>query len=235
MDYLILSGQLMSILLAGIGSLWLIYRQDRQNHQPIKNLLHAFGLGILINISFLNIYINFDYFSIFSYYPSQSKLFLFVNAVFIFGLIEELAPFLMLWFYIRPIKKVNSALDGAFYAMAITLGFSATHSLIFLFENQIYAGQFWRNSLLDLLFSLIFASAWGYAVGVYAVEHKIKPVILTFICCFLAHGLLNFCIIINISFFWIFLILIFFIIFILHKLRLFAPENFLNAEGNQMK
>jgi RsiW-degrading membrane proteinase PrsW (M82 family) len=231
-DFLIFSGQILMILALGPGSLWFIYRRDKQNHPLIKDLLVAYGLGMLVNIFFINIYLNLDYFSYINYYQYDSKPILFFKAVFIFGFMEELARFSVLWYYIRPVKKFNSPLDGVFYAFAICLGFAATQNIILLMDSSMIAGSFWRNSFFDFLFSLIFASIWGYAVGIYKFERKIRPVIWTFIFCFLMHGFIDFCLIININFFWIFIILLPLMVFTFHKLRFFESENLNNEVGN---
>ncbi|MBN2093648.1 PrsW family intramembrane metalloprotease [candidate division KSB1 bacterium] len=232
MDYLLFSGQIFVVLVLGIGSLWLIYRRDKQNHQPIKDLLQAFGLGILVGTFLINVYNNVGYFSVFNYYAYNSKPILFINTVIIFGFINEFARFSMLWFYIRPYKKFTTPLDSVFHAYAICIGFAAAQNLIFLMEPDVSAGPFWQNSFFYFLFSLVFASIWGYAVGVYKFERKIRPVIWTFIFCFLMHGFINFCLIIEINFFWIFFILIPLIIFAFYKIQFFNSVSLKNEIEN---
>ena len=76
-----------------------IYRKDRANSEPVKELLKAFGLGMLSILASLLVSVPFEMLGLYSMEPSSV-----IGAISLsfFGaaIPEELAKFFMLWLFV---------------------------------------------------------------------------------------------------------------------------------------
>ena len=133
---------LIAAILPVLVLLFYIYRKDAAQPEPKKEMVKAFSLGLVsVAISFM--------FSI----PFQKMgLFVEVNttlsevfrmAFFAAAIPEELAKYIMLWYFMRKTKHFDQRIDGIVYAVCISLGFAAFENVMYLFTNQdnwIYVG-----------------------------------------------------------------------------------------------
>ena len=127
------------ILLAALAPvvvlLYYIYRKDEVQKEPVKELLKAFGLGILS--TFLSLCISTPL-GILGFFPSEPSTLIGAAAVSFFGaaIPEEIAKFVLLWLFVRRNKFFDEHMDGIVYAAVVYLGFAALEKVLYLFSSE---------------------------------------------------------------------------------------------------
>ena len=143
------------------------YYKDRHRPEPLLNLLFCFLLGIAASYLGQLMYTTANAAGIWydPYELAAANLkHLFLYAVFVIGGIEETAkllPFLM--FAIR-FKAFDENLDGIIYASFIALGFAAAENYHYL--DYLEADEAIYRGFAGPLVHILFASVWGYHIGV---------------------------------------------------------------------
>ena len=120
--------QLPLILLAALAPIailaYYIYRRDKFQKEPVKELLKAFGMGILsVPVSLLiSTPLEFA-----GFYSMETQTLLDAVKVSFLGaaIPEEIAKFLMLWLFVRKSRCFDENVDGIVYASVVSLGFAA--------------------------------------------------------------------------------------------------------------
>lgn len=164
--------QLFFILLAAIAPAVVlacyIYRRDRFQKEPVKELLKAFGLGMLSVIVSLCITFPAVSLGLFSDEPST-----FAGAVslsFLGAAIpEEIAKFLMFWLLVRKSRFFDEKMDGIVYASVVALGFAFIENVMYLvsdYQNWITIG------ISRALFSVPGHFFFGVLMGYYYSLHR---------------------------------------------------------------
>ena len=149
------------------------YYKDRHQPEPIVNLVICFVLGLGASYLSRYAYSALDLIGLRhdAYELAATSLWqLAAYAVFVIGGIEETAkmlPFLLVAIHFR---DFDEKLDGIIYASFIALGYSAMenfHYLQFLTTSEaIYRG------FAGPLVHIVFASVWGYWVGIAKLAGK---------------------------------------------------------------
>ena len=151
----------LQILLLSIlpGLIWVIfiYRTDRYEPEPTKQIIKAFILGILCVFPAVLIESLFDI-------GSQHFM-----AIAVAPVVEEVIKFLafMVFFYYS--KDFDEPLDGIIYASSIALGFATIENVFYIFSALEYNNVFEVASLRALLSipgHFLFSALWGYTAGV---------------------------------------------------------------------
>jgi RsiW-degrading membrane proteinase PrsW (M82 family) len=189
--------QLPLILLAALAPIailaYYIYRRDKFQKEPVKELLKAFGMGILsIPVSLL-ISTPLEFAGFYSM-ETQSLLDA-VKLSFLGAAIpEEIAKFLMLWLFVRKSRCFDENVDGIVYASVVSLGFAAVENILYLvtnYESWISVGI--TRALFSVPGHFFFGVLMGYYYSLFrfypAAGRKVKWLVLG--APILAHGLFD--------------------------------------------
>ena len=170
-----------------------INRKDRSNQEPAKELLKAFGLGILSIFVSLTISLPLGALGLFVNDPST---FLGGAATAFFGaaIPEEIAKFLMFWVLVRRSRHFDEHMDGIVYASCVSLGFAALENVMYLFSNY----DAWVSvGISRAIFSVPGHFFFGILMGYYYSLVRFDPVVskktryLVLAAPILAHGAYN--------------------------------------------
>ncbi len=122
---------------------------------------------------------------------------LFIYLVIFVGLVEELAKFIPVRFYIFRKKDFNEPMDGLVYASVSAMGFAFVENIFYIlsgFANSTQEGI--TMSVARIISSpvhIIFASYWGIELGLYKNHPERKgKVIKGFLIASFLHGLYDF-------------------------------------------
>lgn len=126
MAYIILTALLPVAILA-----FYIYRKDKKSPEPTKQLLRAFGFGIL-SIP-LSLFISGPLGAI-GAFPEEAYDIPGAIATAFFGaaIPEEIAKLFVLWLVLRRNRHFDEKMDGIVYAVCVSLGFAAVENLLYL-------------------------------------------------------------------------------------------------------
>lgn len=176
--------------------LWYIYRKDKEQPEPAKWLLKAFGFGILstflsfvfsVPASFL-LGMELDA----NTYSSIREAF--ADAFVLAAIPEELAKLIMLWLLLRKNPHFDERFDGIVYAVCIGMGFAGIENVMYLIgglENGTWIGTGIVRALFAVPAHFLFAVLMGYYYSIYHFgidrSTKIKALILS--APIIAHGI----------------------------------------------
>lgn len=144
-------------LLPGLIWIILIYRSDRYDPEPKKNILKAYILGAL---------------SVFPAIIIESRLHLGSDlsmAVITAPVVEELLKFLVFMIFFYHHGDFDEPLDGIIYACSIALGFASLENVFYVFSALEYERVYevaGLRALLSIPGHFLFSALWGYAAGV---------------------------------------------------------------------
>ena len=143
------------------------YYHDRHRPEPIGNLLLCLLLGIAsaylnrgMYVGLGTIGLRYDALEL----AHTNPVGLFAYAVLVIGLTEELAKMLPFVAIVLRFRAFDDARDGIVYASFIALGFSVVENLHFL--PMLGAAEGIARGFAGPLVHIVFASVWGYHVGV---------------------------------------------------------------------
>ena len=126
------------ILLAALAPILIllfhIYRKDKDQPEPVKEMVKAFFYGVVS--AFLSFCISIPF----------EKMGLFVSdfttvreavqtAFFAAAIPEEVAKYTMLWLFLRKCKYFDQRMDGIVYAVCVSLGFAALENVFYLISS----------------------------------------------------------------------------------------------------
>jgi RsiW-degrading membrane proteinase PrsW (M82 family) len=146
--------------------LYYIYRKDKFQQEPVKELLKAFGYGVLS--VFVSLAISLPLGAL-GFYVDDPLTFGGAVADSFFGaaIPEEIAKFLMFWLLIRKSRYFDEHMDGIVYASCVALGFAGLENILYLFSSEdwvstgimraIFAvpGHFFNGILMGYYYSLV--------------------------------------------------------------------------------
>ena len=153
------------ILLAALAPvvvlLYYIYRKDEVQKEPVKELLKAFGLGILS--TFLSLCISTPL-GILGFFPSEPSTLIEAAAVSFFGaaIPEEIAKFVLLWLLVRRNKFFDEHMDGIVYAAVVSLGFAAFENILYLFSSEDWVSTGISRAIFSVPGHMFFGILMGY-------------------------------------------------------------------------
>jgi RsiW-degrading membrane proteinase PrsW (M82 family) len=167
----------MKLLLALIAPalFWAAYHyyKDRHQPEPMLNLLLTYGLGIGAGYLGLHAYaalelagLRYDAYHL----AETSRLGLFLYAVGVIGVIEELVKFIPFWLIGMRLHHFDEPIDGIVYASFVALGFASYENWYFLPELE--GGAAVARAFASPLVHVMFASIWGYACSRAKIEGR---------------------------------------------------------------
>ena len=189
--------QLPLILLVALAPIailaYYIYRRDKFQKEPVKELLKAFGMGILsVPVSLLiSTPLEFA-----GFYSMETQTLLDAVKLSFLGaaIPEEIAKFLMLWLFVRKSRCFDENVDGIVYASVVSLGFAAVENILYLvtnYESWISVGI--TRALFSVPGHFFFGVLMGYYYSLFrfypAAGRKVKWLVLG--APILAHGLFD--------------------------------------------
>jgi RsiW-degrading membrane proteinase PrsW (M82 family) len=144
----------------GIFWLWFFWRRDKYEREPASFLMITFVLGMLAAISllFLEILLTWtlSWGNIAGFEYTVVK-----NAI--IGTTEEIGKFLVVYWYMYREDEFNEVMDGIVYGAAASLGFASLENLFFILRYGVKI--MWFRAVLTTPGHVLFASFWGYALG----------------------------------------------------------------------
>jgi RsiW-degrading membrane proteinase PrsW (M82 family) len=106
----------------------------------------------------------------------------------IVGVVEELGKFLAVYLYVYRKSEFNEVMDGIIYSAAASLGFASLENLFYILEFG--PGVIVGRAILSTLGHVLFASFWGYALGLKKITGK-NTIFTGLILSMAAHGIYN--------------------------------------------
>ncbi len=149
------------------------YHKDRHQPEPILNLVICFLLGIgayfLGKLSYGaldTVGLRFDAYEL----AKTSYIQLILYSILAIGVIEESVKLIPFMLVALQFKAFDEELDGIIYASFIALGFAAAENIEYL-KFIDHNGLIFRGFIGPVI-HIVFASIWGYYVGVAFVERR---------------------------------------------------------------
>lgn len=151
--------------------IYYIYRRDKYQKEPVKELLKAFGLGIMS--VFASLLISTPLGSMGIYGNEPSTLWGALSTSFFGAAVpEEIAKFLMFWLLVRKNRFFDERMDGIVYASVVSLGFAAVENIIYLVSNY----ESWMAvGISRALFSVPAHFFFGVLMGYYYSLYRFCP------------------------------------------------------------
>lgn len=154
-----------AIGLAAVGSIaWLLYfgMKDRISPEPKRRLLQAFGLGM---VSCGIAWLGFKGAALVGApsSPPEDKAKLIAYCMFVAGVVEEGAKFLVARLFCFRWKEFDERIDGLIYATAVALGFAAVENVLFLTALPPMEGVL--RAIASPLTHSLFAAIWGFGAS----------------------------------------------------------------------
>lgn len=174
------------------------YYKDRHLPEPVGNLFVCFGLGIasfylgkLMYQGLDLIGLRFDAFVL----AETSRAGLFMYAVLVIGVIEELAKLIPFLLVVLRFKAFDEPVDGIIYASFIALGFAMVENIQYLqyLKGSLAIARGFAGPLVHIMF----ASIWAFHIGSASLrERKLLFVVLGYLAlAALLHGVYDFIVI----------------------------------------
>lgn len=151
--------------------IYYIYIRDKYQKEPVKELLKAFGLGIMS--VFASLLISTPLGSMGMYGNEPSTLWGALSTSFFGAAVpEEIAKFLMFWLLVRKNRFFDERMDGIVYASVVSLGFAAVENIMYLVSNY----ESWLAvGISRALFSVPAHFFFGVLMGYYYSLYRFCP------------------------------------------------------------
>lgn len=190
MRFLISLAILPSIIIA-----YLIYKADKQEKEPKKELIKAFLLGFaaIIITLFLSYLFKIDTIDI----SSENTLNIMIYSFLGIGFIEEFSKWICVVLFLRKNNNFNYLFDGIVYATFVSLGFATIENILYTLAGGVFTGIL--RALTTVPAHAFFAITSGYFLSLAKKESKVsknKSKVLLFYSLFipfLLHGFYDFC------------------------------------------
>lgn len=170
-----------------------IYRKDHLRQEPPKELLKAFGMGVL------SVFVSFCIsvpFGLLGLYVDDPQTFSGGVLTSFFGAAvpEEVAKFVMFWIVVRKNRWFDEKMDGVVYGSCVALGFAALENIQYLvanFDSWVSVGI--TRALLSVPGHFFFGILMGYYYSIvrFSAAPSLKDRCLVLIAPILAHGIFN--------------------------------------------
>ncbi len=170
--------------------LFYIYRKDKVAPEPPKQLVKAFGFGVVSAFLSLAISIPLSYMGLYVEEPStvgESIAVAFWGA----AIPEEIAKLLMLWLLLRKNRFFDEKMDGIVYAVFVSLGFAAFENVLYLFDSDSWLGVGVSRALFAIPGHFCFAVLMGYyySLAKFYPKSRTRNKVLALVAPILAHGI----------------------------------------------
>ncbi len=174
------------------------YYKDRHLPEPFGHLLLAFALGVgsfylgkLMYQALGLVNLRYD-----AYLLAETSLpGLFVYAIGVIGVIEELAKIIPFLVVIIHFREFNEPIDGIIYASFIALGFSFVENIQYI--QYLTDSEALKRGFVSPVVHIVFSSIWGYYIGKACLYRQKLGVITVLALVFTAalHGIYDFIVI----------------------------------------
>lgn len=196
----------MTALLASLAPvliiLFYIYFRDKYEKEPLKMLIKALILGILIVIPVV-----FVEGLLMNFMPQSGKVAGAAwHAFVVAGATEELFKFLALYLLIWKSPSFNEKFDGIVYAVFVSLGFAGVENVLYVMDGGMQTALI--RALTAVPAHAIFGIIMGYYLGIahmykelqrsYLVKALVVPILL--------HGIYDFILMVEVG--WLLLLFI---------------------------
>jgi RsiW-degrading membrane proteinase PrsW (M82 family) len=150
---------LLSAIAPAMLIIWLVYRSDKYDREPIPLLIKAF-FGGLVSVA-----ITMGLGSLYQLFmPTRGNdTVIFLHALIGVGLVEEFSKFLVLRYYFFRHRAFNEPFDGIIYAVMISMGFATLENIMYVFEGGLQVAL--ARALTAVPAHAAFAVIMGYYVG----------------------------------------------------------------------
>lgn len=161
---------ILAALAPALGLLYFIYNKDVLQKEPTREILIAFGYGVLSVLA--STLISFPLMGIGVVPTEAATVGEYLRlAVFGAGIPEELAKFAMLWLFLKRCRYFDEYVDGIVYAACVGLGFAAVENIMYLIQNfQAWAYVGAMRALFSVPGHFFFAVVMGYYVSKAAFD-----------------------------------------------------------------
>lgn len=139
-----------------------IYIVDKQQREPIPQLLKGFVYGVIS--AFVAVFAA-SFFAGAQFYTDEFTCIIDAGRMAFWGagLPEEAAKLFMLWLLVRKNKYFDERIDGIVYAIAISMGFAAFENILYLIDNyEEWLSVGIMRALLSVPGHYAFAVLMGY-------------------------------------------------------------------------
>lgn len=167
--------QLVFLLVAALAPVamlvYYIYRRDKYKKEPVRELLKAFGYGILSVPIALCMSVPLSSVGLVPAEPST--LWGAVGVSFLGAAIpEEIAKCLMMLLFLRKSRFFDERMDGIVYASVVSMGFAAVENVLYLVSNY----DAWVSvGITRALFSVPAHFFFGVLMGYYYSLYRFCP------------------------------------------------------------
>jgi len=191
MSFLFLLAVLPSLIIA-----LLIYKADKKEKEPKRELIKAFLFGVLSVILTLTISSIFDISGI----KINNNNFIEVAIYSFFGiaLIEEFSKWICSYWLLKNNKNFNYLFDGIVYVTFVSLGFATIENILYTFVGGVFTGVL--RSITTVPAHTFFGISSGYFISLAKQEElelssskKNNYLFLSLFIPFMLHGFYDFC------------------------------------------
>lgn len=206
------------LLLAGLPCfliVFLIYKADKKEKEPIGEIIKAFLMGfvsiiITLGISFIlgigNTTENMSYI--------QALKVSFIEI----ALIEETAKFLCGYIFVRKNKNYDCMFDGIVYFTAVSLGFAFVENILYIISGGITTALF--RAVTTIPAHAFFGVFAGYYYSLYRKTKKDRYMFLSILIPVILHGCFDFFLIVGNVLFLIAFIIFLIVLYVVSILRI---------------
>ena len=183
---------ILAALAPALGLLYFIYNKDVLQKEPTREILIAFGYGVLSVLA--STLISFPLMGIGVVPTEAATVGEYLRlAVFGAGIPEELAKFAMLWLFLRRCRYFDEYVDGIVYAACVGLGFAAVENIMYLIQNfQAWAYVGAMRALFSVPGHFFFAVVMGYFFALAKFSgNKRRNMFLAFFVPMILHGIFD--------------------------------------------
>lgn len=179
---------LVAAVLPAFVLLYYIWRKDKYQQEPPRQLLKGFvyGMGSALLVLLM------PAFGLIEGSAATSVSAQIGNAFSTAAIPEELAKLLMLWLLLRRNPYFDEHMDGIVYAVSVGMGFAATENILYLFSNMdCWVSVGISRALISVPAHYFFAVLMGYY---YSLAHfrmgesKTRDTVFALLIPVLAHG-----------------------------------------------
>ena len=151
--------------------MYIIYKKDSLQPEPKGQLRKAFYLGVLS--CFLSFLISGPLNLLGVFHENVSTLLDAIRLSFFGAAIpEEIAKFVVLWFFLRNNPYFDEKVDGIVYAACVSMGFAALENIFYLYSN---IDNFMTVGVVRAIFAVPGHLCFGIMMGYYYSLVKFYP------------------------------------------------------------
>lgn len=181
---------LLSALLPAFVLVWLIYRKDKLQPEPISQIIKAALWGVA------SVFVSFFFSIPLTILFGEGTGIGFVDSAYtafcLAAIPEEVAKLLCLFLFLRKNKYFDEYMDGIVYAVCVSMGFAGIENILYLFNAENWAALGVTRALISVPGHYAFAVLMGYYYSHWHMLKDQKSKLLMLAAPILAHGIFDF-------------------------------------------